>query len=170
MTEPSFEAMIAGWTAGTHAPRSDSDALPPHHDHCLGCGQDNPHGHHLVVRRAGDLAVTAEHRFDERHVGAPGIAHGGAVATVLDDLYGFLLYSIGDLAVTRELQVEYLRPVRLNRDYRLRAAVDARVGRGIQMSATLETPEGRVTATSRALFVAVGVEHFKAHGNGSTSL
>lgn len=170
MTEPAFEDLIAGWAAGKQGPKSDGTALPSHHAQCLGCGQENPHGHQLVVRREGDLAVTAEHRFDERHVGAPGIAHGGAVATVLDDLYGFLLYSIGDLAVTRELQVEYLRPVRLNRDYRLRATVDARVGRGIQMSATLETPEGRVTATSRALFVAVGVEHFKAHGNGSTSL
>lgn len=164
MTEPSFEAMIAGWTAGKHAPRSDSDALPPHHDHCLGCGQDNPHGHHLVVRRAGDLAVAAEHRFDERHVGAPGIAHGGAVATVLDDLYGFLLYSIGDLAVTRELHVEYLSPVRLNDRYRLHATVETRVGRKIQMSATLETPEGEVIAKSRALFLAVDIEHFRSKG------
>ncbi len=87
------------------------------------------------------------------------------MATVLDDLYGFLLYSIGDLAVTRDLQVEYLRPVRLNRDYRLRAVVETRVDRKIRMSATLETMEGRAIAISRALFVAVDIEHFKAKGD-----
>lgn len=165
MSEPSFEDLIAGWRAGQHAPQSDMAALPSHHAHCLGCGRDNPHGHHLVVRRDGDLAVAAVHQFDERHVGAPGIAHGGAVATVFDDLYGFLLYAIGDLAVTRQLEVEYLRPVRLKREYRLRAVAEARVGRKIRMSATLETVEGRMTASSRALFVAVEVEHFKAHGD-----
>jgi len=160
MTEPNFGDLIAGWTAANRSPLSDTDALPPHHAHCLGCGQDNPHGHQLVVSRDGDLRVAALHRFDERHVGAPGIAHGGAVATVFDDLYGFLLYAIGELAVTRELQVEYLGPVRLAQEYRLRASVDTRVGRKIRMAANLETLEGRLKATSRALFVTVGVEHF----------
>lgn len=153
-----------GWKAGHRPTQPDSVALPSHHAHCLGCGQDNPHGHHLEVRRDGDLAVVAIHIFDERHVGAPGIAHGGAVATVFDDLYGFLLYSIGELAVTRNLEVEYLRPVRLNHEYRLRAVVETHVGRKIRMSASLETTQGGVTATSRALFVAVDVDHFKTHG------
>lgn len=170
MSEPSFEDLIAGWRAGNHAQQSDRAALPSHHAHCLGCGRDNPHGHHLVVRRDGDLAVTAVHQFDERHVGAPGIAHGGAVATVFDDLYGFLLYSIGDLAVTRNLEVEYLRPVRLNHEYRFRAVVEKRVGRKIRMSASLESLAGGVTATSRALFVVVEVEHFKAPGDIPTRL
>jgi len=169
MTDPNFEELIAGWTIGKRAPLPGSDALPSHHAHCLGCGQDNPHGHHMVVRRDGDMAVTTVHRFDQRHVGAPGIAHGGAVATVFDDLYGFLLYSIGELAVTRELQVEYLQPVRLDHDYRFRASVETRVGRKIRMVAALETSEGRVTATSRALFVTVGVEHFNLAGDWPTS-
>ena len=39
--------------------------------------------------------------------GAPEIAHRGAVATVIDDLYGFVLYIVGTPAVTRELTVDY---------------------------------------------------------------
>ena len=50
--------------------------------------------------------MVAEVAFEDRHVGAPGIAHGGAVATVFDDLFGFLLYAVAELAVTRSLQVD----------------------------------------------------------------
>ena len=63
--------------------RIDDDVLPPHYPTCLGCGPDCPQGYHLQVRRDGD-DVVAEHVFEERHSGAPGIAHGGAVATVSD--------------------------------------------------------------------------------------
>jgi hypothetical protein len=54
--------------------------LPPHYPTCLGCGPDAEQGFHLEVRRDGDEVVT-EHVFAPRHSGAPGIAHGGAVAT-----------------------------------------------------------------------------------------
>lgn len=82
-------------------------------------GPENPNGHFLSVRRDGD-GVVAHHQFDQRHVGAPGIAHGGAVATVIDDLFGFLLYSVGELAVTRRLALDYLAPALLDTPYILR--------------------------------------------------
>ncbi len=106
----------------------DSPDLPPHHPDCLGCGPQNPHGHALSVQR-DENGVVAHHVFDQRHVGAPGIAHGGAVATVLDDLFGFLLYTVGELAVTRRLELDYLAPVLLGTPYVLRAAVRSRDGR-----------------------------------------
>ena len=68
------EASIASWLAGFAV--TDGDRLPPHHPRCLGCGPDNPHGHHLEVRRDGD-SVRTGYVFDSRHMGAPGIAHGG---------------------------------------------------------------------------------------------
>lgn len=104
-----LKSMLATW-AEKFRPHAEGVDLPPHHEQCLGCGPDNPHGHHLQVRRYGD-GVVAEHTFDNRHVGAPGIAHGGAVATVIDDLYGFLLYLVGAPAVTRQLTVDYRAPV-----------------------------------------------------------
>lgn len=61
------------------------DVLPPHYPTCLGCGPGAEQGFHLAVRREGD-EVVASHVFESRHSGAPGIAHGGAVAVVLDDV------------------------------------------------------------------------------------
>jgi acyl-coenzyme A thioesterase PaaI-like protein len=164
MSSETFDSLLAGWDQVQSRRQPDGTVLPSHHDQCLGCGAGNPHGHHLVVTRDGPNAVSAAHAFDARHVGAPGIAHGGAVATVFDDLYGFLLYAIGDLAVTRKLEVEYLRPVLLDVEYTLRANIAERAGRKIHMAATLEDSTGLLGARSSALFVTVDIEHFKSHG------
>jgi uncharacterized protein (TIGR00369 family) len=158
--------IFARWGLGS-AVDAAAGALPSHHDHCLGCGRANPHGHRLVARRDGDSAVVATHTFDSRHVGAPGVAHGGAVATVVDDLYGFALYLINELAVTRALTVEYLRPVVLGTTYQLRAQLDRREGRKLHLSATLVDPADRLTIRSEALFIVVDAEHFhRAGGQG----
>ncbi|AEF42716.1 PaaI family thioesterase [Hoyosella subflava] len=152
-------ADIDTWVRSFTRKESDSSELPPHHPNCLGCGPENPNGHFLSVRRDGD-GVIAHHHFDQRHVGAPGIAHGGAVATVMDDLFGFLLYSVGELAVTRRLELDYLTPVLLDNPYILRAAVRSREGRKLHLTSTMEDAGGRSVITATALFIVVEVEHF----------
>ncbi|AWK77027.1 thioesterase (plasmid) [Rhodococcus oxybenzonivorans] len=150
---------VEDWVRSFRFPESGSPELPPHHPNCLGCGPANPHGHRLSVRRCGD-GVHAHHRFDSRHVGAPTIAHGGAVATVLDDLFGFLLYTVGELAVTRHLAIDYLAPVLLDTPYTLRAHIHARDGRKLHLRATIENDHAHVVTTATALFLIVDIDHF----------
>jgi len=161
----SMDQVVARWAQGfaDHVPAEASgpQALPPHHPQCLGCGPDNPHGHHLSVQPDGDLAVATRHTFDVRHVGAPGIAHGGAVATVLDDLFGFLLYRVNELAVTRHLDVDYHAPVLLDTPYLLRAWVQRRDGRKLFVQAQGKGETGRPVVAAKALFLVVAVEHFQ---------
>ena len=137
---------IDTWVRSFTRMESGSSELPPHHPNCLGCGPENPNGHFLSVRRDGD-GVVAHHQFDQRHVGAPGIAHGGAVATVIDDLFGFF-------------ELEYLAPALLDTPYILRAAVRSRDGRKLDLTSTMEDAEGRTVITATALFIVVEVEHF----------
>lgn len=153
-----MQALLAMW-AEKFAVYPDGAELPTHHDHCLGCGPNNPHGHHLRALRHGD-GVQAWHTFDNRHVGAPGIVHGGAVATVVDDLYGCLLFLEGGPAVTRQLTIEYLAPVLIGAEYRLQADVVRREGRKLFVAARATEPDGRAVITSTAVFVKVSVEHF----------
>ena len=162
-----MRALLAAW-GDKFRPYPDGADLPEHHDQCLGCGTGNPHGHRLRVIRQGD-GVQAWHTFDNRHVGAPGIVHGGAVATVLDDLYGFLLYLVGEPAVTRQLTVDYLAPVLIGTTYRLDAAVTQREGRKLFVAASVSAVEGRSVATSTAVFVTVGADHF-AQGSDTEGL
>ncbi len=133
--------------------------LPPHYPTCLGCGPDAEQGFHLEVRRDGDEVVT-EHVFERRHSGAPGIAHGGAVATVVDDVLGFLLYLEGIPGVTRMLQVEYVRPVLVDVPYVVRGRVDERDGRKVWVSCSGRDGEGVEAFRARGLFLEVRLEHF----------
>jgi len=137
----------------------DADTLPPHWPTCLGCGPDNASGFKLQVRREGD-EVLAEHTFADRHSGAPGIAHGGAVATVVDDVFGFLLYVAQIAGVTRHIEVEYRRPVVTGVQYAVRAGIDSHEGRKLWVSCTGTGPDGVVTFTAKALFLQVSLSHF----------
>ncbi|WP_234884496.1 PaaI family thioesterase [Mycolicibacterium aubagnense] len=137
-----------------------SDYLDAHHPWCLGCGTDNPHGHRLRARRRGD-GVVARHTFDGRHRGAPGIAHGGAVITVLDDMVGMLLYVVGEMAVTRKLDTEFFAPVLLGAPYEVSAELASRVGRRLAVRTELrEETTGKLAASASGLFVVVTLGHF----------
>lgn len=143
----------------------DGDVLPPHYPTCLGCGPDAEQGYHLQVRREGDEMV-AEHVFEPRHSGAPGIAHGGAVATVVDDVLGFMLYVVLVPGVTRKLEVEYLKPVLIGVRYTIRAKVDSVDGRKLWFTCSCTDPDGVETFRAKALFLTVKLEHF-AQGSSS---
>lgn len=138
-------------------------ALPPHNPECLGCGPDNPAGLAMQIRREGDTVV-CDHIFDRRQVGAPGLAHGGAVATACDDMFGFVLYLVAEPAVTRSLEVGYRRPVQLGIPHRIRAHLVHREGRKLHMQAEGTDPEGLVCFEARAVFLIVGLEHFTRYG------
>ena len=139
-------------------------ALPPHSEHCLGCGPGNPAGLGLRVDRVGDTVV-ADVVFPPDHVGAPGLAHGGAVATACDDVLAFMLHVVGEPAVTRTLQVDYLAPVVLGSTYRITARLEHRDGRRVHLRATGCDIAGVVSFEAHAVFVVVPLAHFERFGS-----
>lgn len=144
----------------------DDDVLPPHFPTCLGCGPDAQQGFHLqVAREDGD--IVAAYTFQDRHSGAPAIAHGGAVATVVDDLLGFVLFAVREPAVTRRLEIDYVQPVLVGVRYDLRARLDRRDGRKVWVSCEARDPDGQLAFSGVGLFVVVGLEHFTAVGGRS---
>ena len=65
------------------------------------------------MRREGDeavLTVTLGSAFE----GAPGRAHGGVVATLIDEAMGMVLHIVGTPAFTGRLTVNYRAPTPLN--------------------------------------------------------
>jgi acyl-coenzyme A thioesterase PaaI-like protein len=138
-------------------------ALPPHYPSCFGCGPEAEAGLHLVTRLEGDL-LKASYTFATRHAGAPGIAHGGLVAAVVDDVCGFSLFVIKKPAVTRKLEIEYLKPVLVGVPYDIVAKVERSEGRKVFVSCEGTSPEGVLTFRGDALFVIVDLSHF-AQGN-----
>jgi acyl-coenzyme A thioesterase PaaI-like protein len=135
--------------------------LPPHYPTCFGCGPDAELGFHLEVRRDGDEVVST-HVFAERHSGAPGIAHGGSVAVVVDDVLGYLLYVVRAPGVTRRLEVDYLKPVLTGVPYEVRGRIDSHDGRKLWVSCSCTGPDGVEAFRAKGLFVVVDVTHFSA--------
>jgi uncharacterized protein (TIGR00369 family) len=159
------------------APERSADApapgtvLPPHYSSCFGCGADHPTGLHLSVTVAEGVAVNAVFRVADAHQGAPGLAHGGVLATAADEALGFLNWLLRRPAVTARLEVDYLRPVPVGTDLHLRAECTAVAGRKTYVSCEgrLDSTAGPVALRAAGLFVAVPIEHFRRHAGGQGS-
>jgi acyl-coenzyme A thioesterase PaaI-like protein len=133
--------------------------LPPHQPNCFGCGPRNQAGLHLRCTLTAD-GVEGRVMLGAQHEGGPGIAHGGIVAAVLDDLFGFLLYRLGFAMVTARLEVDYQRPLGLDVEYAGVARIASREGRKVWCRGELLDGDGGVVAQARGLFLRVGAEHF----------
>lgn len=78
---------------------------------CFGCSGRNPRGLRMRFWRRGD-AIHSRHVIEDAFHGAPGIAHGGIVATLLDEISCVAAHFVGGThVVTGELAVRYERPV-----------------------------------------------------------
>jgi acyl-coenzyme A thioesterase PaaI-like protein len=140
--------------------------IPPHHDpSCWGCG-DNANGIRLPTpTKEGATEYEATFRFDERHQGGPGIAHGGLVAAALDEASGLLATWHRFPAVTARIFVRYRRPAFINHELELAAWVTQSSGRRIHIDAHLRDGD-EVVAESRGAFLHVPLDHFLATPEG----
>ncbi len=92
---------------------------------CFGCSPSNATGMQLRFRREG-MCVRAGYRIPDRFHGAPGVAHGGIVATILDEISCAAAVFVADrFVVTGELVVRYYRPVPVEAPLDLEAAIVA---------------------------------------------
>jgi len=128
-------------------------------NHCFGCGIDNPHGMKLKFEydeRGGRF--TARIRLNKRFAGPPGHAHGGIIATILDEAMSKLNKPNGITAVTSEMTVNYLRPVPLNRPLQVESHETGLDGRRRFRSAEISDDRGNTLALGRGVFVTVDPE------------
>ncbi|MEV7321440.1 PaaI family thioesterase [Streptomyces sp. NPDC093970] len=137
-----------------------------HYEQCFGCGHEQAHGLHLEVRAGEGVSLTAEFTVRAAHQGAPGLAHGGVLASALDETLGSLNWLLRKIAVTGRLETDFVRPVPVGSTLHVSAEVAAVAGRKIYSTATgrLDGPDGPVAVRAEALFVEVPVEHFVDHG------
>jgi len=142
------------------------EVLGAHYDQCFGCGEAQPHGLHVQARAGDGVSVTAEFTVQPAHQGAPGLAHGGVLATALDETLGSLAWLLQTIAVTGRLETDFVRPVPVGSTLFLDARVTAVAGRKIYATATgrIGAPDGPVAVRADALFVEVKLEHFTNNG------
>jgi uncharacterized protein (TIGR00369 family) len=128
-------------------------------NYCFGCGKDNPEGMRLkfVYDEEGKRFV-AGFRLDRRFTGPPRHAHGGIIAAILDEAMSKASRLRGVIAPTRELKVEYLKPVPLGEKLTA-AGWEVRVrGREHYRAAEIRNQGGELLARGRGKFIAVDAD------------
>jgi uncharacterized protein (TIGR00369 family) len=123
---------------------------------CFGCGGDNTGGMKLTFEQDNvNRRIVGRFVLGERYQGGGGFAHGGIIATLLDEAMGKVCRFREVRAVTAELTVEYLKPVNLQNEIIVEGHETAMKGRNIFMTGEIRDSAGVVLAKSRARFVVI---------------
>jgi len=153
-----------------HTPHSfaSTPTIDERASHCFGCGPANPQGLHLVfATNTSDPAspvATCHFQLDRMHEGPPGHIHGGIVAALLDEAMSKINRPLNVLAMTRHIEVDYLRPVPLYKPLILTSRHLSREGRKLFHHAEIQSPTGDVLARAKGLFIVVDERLLKLAG------
>jgi acyl-coenzyme A thioesterase PaaI-like protein len=128
-----------------------------HHELCFGCGLANLFGLQLEAEPSGERRLQGRFFIKQDHQGPPGQAHGGMIATALDEAMALLVHHEGQHALTRRLEVDLLGPAPVGSFAHVEAWVEEEEGRRLVLAAELraDSAEGDVLARSRGIFVRV---------------
>ena len=147
----------------SHAPLSASPELARTIDEranwCFGCGTENPQGLHLKFTVGHDetlgATATATVELTRFHEGPPGHIHGGVIAVLMDEAMSKMNSPLNVLAMTRHMEVDYLRPCPLGVPLRLVSFNLRREGRKLFHQAELSHPDGTLLARGKGVFLAI---------------
>ena len=123
---------------------------------CFVCGQHNPDGLHLEFELEGPSGVRTICVIPERFPGFAGIAHGGILATILDECMVNTVWLRGSTAVTARLEVRLRRPAGVGERITFRAEIVRESSRSFEITSHATLDDGTVIAEGKALLVRVG--------------
>jgi acyl-coenzyme A thioesterase PaaI-like protein len=123
-------------------------------------GSANPLGMNATLWQEDGQAVMKV-TLGPAHEGAPGRAHGGLVAALIDETMGLVLGIIRTPAFTGRLTVTYRAPTPLGVELTGTARVIEQRGRKITMAAEVRAGD-ELIAEGDGLFISVDPEHFVA--------
>lgn len=125
---------------------------------CYICGADNPQGMRLKfsVDSKAPL-VRGTFSLAHRYQGPPAAAHGGIIASLVDEAMGKLNRVDGIVSVTAEMTVEYLHLVPLGHKIVVEARPAEQRGRNYWRECTIRDSKGKLLVRGRGRFVKVAV-------------
>jgi len=125
-------------------------------NYCFACGKNNPEGMRLKFTYDEERdCFVCRFRLGKHYTGPPGHAHGGIIATILDEAMGKVNKLRHVVAVTSEITVDYVKPVPLNKPLRVESREVSVRGRKHVNAGEILNQKGEVLARSRGLFIAI---------------
>jgi uncharacterized protein (TIGR00369 family) len=123
---------------------------------CFGCGGANEGGMKLTFEQDNaNRRIVGRFVLGERYQGGGGFAHGGVIALLLDEAMGKVCRFRQVRAVTAELAVEYLKPVRVAEEIIVEGRESGQQGRNLFMVADIKDTGGQVLARGKGRFVVI---------------
>ncbi len=122
---------------------------------CFGCGPANPVGLHLEFLLAEDGSIVSLPTVPDTFEGPPGFLHGGIIATLLDETMSKAVRARGLTAMTRQMEVDYLRPVPSGSAIRIEGRVVRGEGRKLWTEARIMNANAVTLAAGKGLFVEI---------------
>ena len=142
-----------------HAHGHDTRYVQLQKNYCFACGMNNPDGMRLkFTLDEPRQTFVCRFRLSKRYTGPPGHCHGGIIATILDEAMGKVNKLRHVIAMTREMTVEYLKPVPLKRTLRVESREVSVRGRQHINMAEILNQKNEVLARSRGIFIAIDPE------------
>ena len=127
-------------------------AFEPHN--CFACGTLNANGLHLELHVDGERCWT-DLAIPSRFQGWDEIAHGGILATILDEVMAWSLVGEDNWGLTARMTVDFKRPVALERPVHAEGWVTEVRRRLITTAGRIvDQATGELLATAEATYVA----------------
>ena len=134
----------------------------PNSAHCFACGLESEYGLQLTFYSEGDDSVICEYVIPDRFQGFPGVAHGGVVASILDEILvrSFMAGDPDRFMYTAKLTMRYRNPVPIGKQLRGVGKVVKDRGRMGEATAKLYGSDEQLLAEAEALVVEFPKEEF----------
>jgi uncharacterized protein (TIGR00369 family) len=124
---------------------------------CFGCGGANGDGMKLTFVQDNERRkIIGRFVLGERYQGGGGMAHGGIIATLLDEAMGKVCRFREVRAVTAQLNVQYLKPVSVHDEIIVEGWEESeQKGRNLFHVGEIRNVAGEVLARGQARFVII---------------
>lgn len=124
-------------------------------DYCIVCGEKNPIGLHLDIKRDERGKAWARVNLPKEFQGYTGIAHGGIVVTLLDEMMVHALWAMGIPNVTAQIKVRFRKPVPIQTPLEVSGEVIGKKSKMYQAFGLLKNREGIVLAEGESLLAPI---------------
>jgi hypothetical protein len=113
---------------------------------CFACSPKNEHGLHLTFTHVPGFCYS-KFKIPLEFCGFETMAHGGIVATLLDEIAGWtIMTNLLKFAFTMEATIKYIKPVPVNTEIIIVGKINAEKGQNIFMNSSIFLENGLLLA------------------------
>ncbi|MFX0087679.1 MAG: PaaI family thioesterase [Candidatus Hodarchaeota archaeon] len=117
---------------------------------CFGCSQKNLLGLKLQFWYTADSCLSY-YTIPSQFCGFSGIAHGGIIATILDEVAAWtIITQLLKVGITLNSSIEYLKPIRTDVDIIIEGKVIENDEKSAKVLTTISSPNGVILAKAKS--------------------